>query len=359
MLQSCFRYFLLPILVVGLTYSEFSSPATAGKFNRKLSVGDQAPDWSGLVGTDDKKHSLEDYKKSSVLVIVFTCNHCPVARMYEDRFVAFSKQYKEKGVSFVAISCSLFPADRLGKMKQRAEDQKYPFDYVTDPGQQTGRDYGATATPHVFVLDKKRQIAYMGAFDDSMDPMKVERHYVHDAVEALLAKKKVEIFETLQFGCAIEYQKKLTGDVTLKVVGPREFKAVLAKQKGKVVVVDFWATWCLPCLKHFPKTVEWSRKYPEKELVVISLSMDDSDPESKAEALTFLKKQNATIINLMSSLGGEEKAMLAFEIAGGAIPHFKIYDRKGKVFKTFGGDPDNPFTHTDVEAALVKVLNRK
>ena len=152
---------------------------------------------------------------------------------------------------------------------------------------------------------------------------------------------------------------KKAGDITLKVVGPKEFKAVLAKQKGKVVVVDFWATWCLPCLKNFSRSVEWSRKYPKKELVVISLSMDDSDPESKKAALTFLKKQNATIINLISSLGGEEEAMQAFEIDGGAIPHFKIYDRKGKVFKTFGGDPDNPFTHREVEAALVKALNRK
>ncbi len=359
MLKIRFRNILFSIFVVCLTYSVFGSPATAGKFNRKLSVGDQAPDWSGLVGTDDRKHGLKDYKESSVLVIVFSCNHCPVAKMYEDRFVAFSKQYKKKGVSFVAISCSLFPADRLEKMKQRAEEKKYPIDYVTDPSQQTGRDYGATATPHVFVLDKKRRIAYMGAFDDSMNPKKVERHYVRDAVDALLANKKIEIFETLQFGCAIEYQKKKTGDITLKVVGPKEFKAVLAKQKGKVVVVDFWATWCLPCLKHFPKTLGWSRKYPKKELVVITFSMDDSDPESKEAALTFLKKQNATIINLMSSLGGEEKAMAAFEIDGGAIPHFKIYDRKGKIFKTFGGDPDNPFNHREIEAALVKALNRK
>ena len=359
MFKNHFRSILLPMFVVGLMFSAFGSPVTAGKFNRKLSVGDQAPDFSGLVGTDDKKHSMDDYKDSSVLVIVFTCNHCPVAKMYEDRFIAFSKQYKKKGVSFVAISCSLFPADRLEKMKRHADEKRYPFDYITDPSQQTGRDYGATVTPHVFVLDTKRRIAYLGAFDDSMNSKTVERHYVRDAVEALLAKKQIEIFETLQFGCAIEYRKKQTGDITLKVVGPREFKAVLAKQKGKVVVVDFWATWCLPCLKHFPKTVGWSRKYPKKELVVITFSMDDSDPESKEDALTFLKKQNATIINLMSNLGGEEEAMAAFEIDGGAIPHFKIYDRKGKVFKTFGGDPDNPFTDMEVEAALVKALNRK
>ena len=203
-----FRNILFSIFVVCLMYLVFGSLATAGKFNRELSVGDQAPDWSGLVGTDDKKHNLQDYKESSVLVVVFTCNHCPVAKMYEERFVAFSKQYKKQGVSFVAISCSLFSADRLEKMKHRAKEKKYSFDYVTDPGQQTGRDYGATATPHVFVLDKKRRIAYMGAFDDSKTPKKVERHYVRDAVEALLANKKIEIFETLQFGCAIEYQKK-------------------------------------------------------------------------------------------------------------------------------------------------------
>jgi len=157
----------------------------------------------------------------------------------------------------------------------------------------------------------------------------------------------------------VKKRERQSGNITLKVVTPKQYKAVLAKHKGKVIIVDFWATWCIPCLKNFPHTVEWSRKYSQKKLVVISFSMDDFEPESKEEVLKFLKKQNATIINLMSSLGGEEQAMEAFEIEGGAIPHFKIYDRKGKIVKTFGGDPDNPFTHKDVEAELVKVLNKK
>ena len=120
MVKTRFPYVVLLGLSVALLNGTLCSSACAGKFNRKLSVGDRAPGWSDLMGTDDRKHSLEDYKDSDVLVVVFTCNHCPVAKMYEDRFVKLTKEYKKKGVSFVGISCSLFPADRLEKMKKAA-----------------------------------------------------------------------------------------------------------------------------------------------------------------------------------------------------------------------------------------------
>jgi len=180
--------------------------ARAAKFNKVLDIGDRAPAWKALQGTDDKQHSLSDVEAAKVVVIVFTCNHCPVARMYEQRFIDFAKKYKGKGVEFVAISCSKLPADGFDEMKARAVEKKYKFPYLHDEDQTIGQMYGATRTPQVFVLDRNRKIAYMGGFDDEIIPDKVKHHYVRDAAEALLADKKPDVEESKPRGCPIGYE---------------------------------------------------------------------------------------------------------------------------------------------------------
>ncbi|HET6329036.1 MAG TPA: redoxin domain-containing protein [Planctomycetaceae bacterium] len=180
-------------------------PVDAGQFNGKVNIGSSAPEWKGLVGSDGKKHALEHYRAATVLVIAFTANSCPVSQMYEDRFNRFVKEEGPHGVAFIAISCSLLPSDSLGKIKDRVCDNHLTFDYLFDPSQQTGRDYGATVTPQMFVLDQKRKIAYMGKFDDNLETEKVRRKYVEDAVRALLAGQRPEPSETRATGCGIEY----------------------------------------------------------------------------------------------------------------------------------------------------------
>lgn len=171
----------------------------------KLEIGDAAPSWSGIIGIDDKEHSLADYAKAKLIVLVFTCNHCPVAKAYEDRLVALQNDYKAKGVQLVAVNVNNLPADRLEKMKERAKAKGFNFPYLYDPTQKIGRDYGATVTPHVFVLDKDRKIAYMGAIDDKQNPDSVKTHYLRDALDALLAGDKPPKTVTKQFGCSIKW----------------------------------------------------------------------------------------------------------------------------------------------------------
>ena len=178
----------------------------AAKFNRVLNIGKQAPIWKELLGVDNKKHSLNNLKKAKVVVVVFTCNHCPVAQSYEQRLIKLANEYSQKGVKLVTVSVSRFEADSLEAMKKRSAVRKYPFAYLQDPTQKMGKQYGALWTPSAFLLDGKRRIAYMGRIDDSMYPDRVKRRYLKDAIDALLAGRQVEITETKPVGCPIDYE---------------------------------------------------------------------------------------------------------------------------------------------------------
>ena len=171
-----------------------------------LAVGDPAPAFEGLVGIDDKSHSLKDYSSAKAVVVVFTCNHCPVAEAYEERLVALDKDYSGKGVQLVAINVSNLDEDKLPAMKQRAAAKGINFAYLYDPSQKVGRNYGATVTPHVFLLDGKKQLAYVGPVDDSQDQGKVSHQYLREAIEAVLAGKAPVTAQVKPFGCGIQYE---------------------------------------------------------------------------------------------------------------------------------------------------------
>jgi peroxiredoxin len=180
---------------------------TAGATTAKgLKVGDPAPEWKDLTGIDDEKHSLKDLAKAKAVIVVFTCNHCPVAQAYEDRLVALEKDYKDKGVELVAINVNNMDADKLPAMKERAQEKGFKFDYLYDPSQAIGRAFGATVTPHAFVLDGKSKVVYMGAIDDNQNPSEVKEHYVRDAVDAVLAGQEPKVATSKQFGCGIRYE---------------------------------------------------------------------------------------------------------------------------------------------------------
>ena len=190
----------------GIANLQTADAAGKAKFNKVLNIGDKAPDWTDFPGIDGKTHSLGEYRDAKAIVLVFTCNHCPVAKQYEERLMQFAKAH-EKRVQVVAISVSHNGADRLDKMKARAAEKRFPFPYLYDESQKSARAYGATVTPHFFVLDADRKIAYMGAFDDNIfEPEKVEKHYLVDAVEAVLAGNEPKVKESLQRGCAIDYE---------------------------------------------------------------------------------------------------------------------------------------------------------
>jgi peroxiredoxin len=171
-----------------------------------VAIGAPGPAFHDLEGVDGKTHSLSDYADAKLVAVVFTCNHCPVAQAYQDRLIQLTKDYQDQGVQVVAINVNNIEPDRLPKMKERAEGKGFNFPYLYDPSQQIARDYGATVTPHVFVLDGERNVAYMGAIDDSQNEDKVQQHYLRDALDALLAGQTPQTSTTQQFGCSIKYE---------------------------------------------------------------------------------------------------------------------------------------------------------
>jgi peroxiredoxin len=188
-----------------------STCAEPGKYNKVLGIGDKAPAWENLEGADGKKHSLADFKDKEVLVVVFTCNSCPVAAGYEDRIIAFVESHgkSDSKVGLVAINVNTNKEDALPAMKTRAEKKKFSFPYLYDPTQEIARKYGAMFTPEFFVLDKNRKVVYTGSMDDKAPPGEPKTAYLESAVMAALAGKPAETGETSPAsGCKIKFNSK-------------------------------------------------------------------------------------------------------------------------------------------------------
>jgi peroxiredoxin len=198
---------MLRMLIMSLLMLLPSAAALAGEHNDKLDIGDEAPAWKNLPGTDEKQHSLSDLADKKAVVVVFTCNSCPVAADYEDRINEFAKKHAGD-VAVVAINVSREDEDSLPEMQERAAAKGFSFPYLRDESQQIARDYGANATPEFFVLSPDRKIVYMGAMDDSAVAKEVKTSYLEPALRAALAGGKPEVAETYAHGCRIRYARE-------------------------------------------------------------------------------------------------------------------------------------------------------
>jgi peroxiredoxin len=173
-----------------------------------LRIGDKAINFK-LPGIDGRRHSLDDYRGKAVAVI-FSCNHCPYVRAWEDRMVKIQSDYTEKEVQLVAINANdaaKYPEDGFAEMKERAREKSFNFPYLRDESQEIARAYGAERTPEVFLFDKASTLRYHGAIDDNYDdPAAVKVQYLRDALDAMLERKDARIMETKPVGCTIKWK---------------------------------------------------------------------------------------------------------------------------------------------------------
>ncbi|MBP0611999.1 thioredoxin family protein [Chryseobacterium sp. cx-311] len=209
------KIFLLGILLLaaGFARSQSAVSFTTKSSKTGYAVGDEATDFR-LKNTDDKMVSLSDYKSAKGFIIIFTCNHCPYAKKYEERIVALDKMYKAKGYPVIAINpndATVQPEDGFEEMKQRAIEKGFTFPYLVDEGQKIYPQYGATKTPHVFLLNKEKGrniVKYIGAIDNNYeDASDVSEFYLQDAVNSLLQGEKIKTEKTVAIGCTIKVKK--------------------------------------------------------------------------------------------------------------------------------------------------------
>ena len=192
------------VALLALVVMSFSSLPAGYK------VGDKASDFK-LRSVDGKMYSMADYKDAKGFIVVFTCNHCPFAVKYEDRIVALAKKYKSLGYELIAINPNdpaAQPEDSFDLMKVRAKEKGFTFPYLFDEGQKVYPQYGATKTPHVFLLDKSLTVKYIGAIDDNVDDAAaVKERYLENAIAALEKNQEANPSMTKAIGCSIKVKK--------------------------------------------------------------------------------------------------------------------------------------------------------
>ncbi|MDG7008482.1 MAG: thioredoxin family protein [Nitrososphaerota archaeon] len=172
-----------------------------------LGLGAPAPDFN-LPGVDGKSHSLGSFKDKPVLVVIFSCNHCPYVKAYEDRMVSIQRDYAAKGVQFVAINSNddkAYPEDSFPEMVKRAREKGFNFPYLRDESQKVVEAYGGVCTPHVFAFDRNRKLRYRGRIDDSKEESKVATNDLRNALDDLVAGRAVQVPDTRPFGCSIKW----------------------------------------------------------------------------------------------------------------------------------------------------------
>jgi thiol-disulfide isomerase/thioredoxin len=316
-----------------------------------------------LPGIDGKIHKLSDYAASKVLVIVFTCNHCPTAQLYEPRIKKLAADYAGKGVALVAIqpnNPNAIRLDELGytdvsdslpEMKIRAAYRHFNFPYLYDGETQTvSRAYGPKATPHVFIFDQQRKLRYEGRVDNNQRESLVKTQDARNAIDALLAGKPVQETHTGVFGCSTKWiskeasraaeMKKIEAEpVVVDMASADDLKKLRSNVTGKVLLVNFWATWCGPCLHEFPDLETTYRMYRLRDfdLVMVAANM----PDEKAGVMKVLEREHASSRNLLFGSTDTYAMQAAFDPKWeSGVPYTILLAPDGKVLYREEGEVD-------------------
>jgi thiol-disulfide isomerase/thioredoxin len=345
-----------------LLFTLLCSAALADDVHPTLPLGSSAPDFS-LPGIDGKTHRLADYSGSKILVVVFTCNHCPTAQLYESRIKKLADDYRNKDVALVAIEPNNPDAIRLDElgytdvsdsfdeMKIRAEYRHFNFPYLYDGDTQAvSLAYGPKATPHVFIFDRERKLRYEGRIDNSQREALVKTQDARKALDAMLSGQPVAVPHTGVFGCSTKWKSKEASrleelkrieaePVRLELASADELKKLRANSTGKVLLVDFWATWCGPCVHEFPDLETTYRMYRGRgfDFVTVSANL----PDEKPGVIKMLNKQHASSRNLQFASEDTYAMQAAFDPKWEAgVPFTVLLSPEGKVLYQKQGEVD-------------------
>lgn len=324
-----------------------------------LATGAPMPAFN-LPGTDGRYYSSEEFGDREVLVVVFSCNHCPTAQAYEQRMKDIVRDYSARSVALVVISPNSPPAllleecgysdlgDTFAEMQIRARDAGYNFPYLYDgDNHAVSLQFGPVATPHAFVFDKERKLTYSGRLDASEKPGTANAEDLRQAIDAALEGRPLDEPVTKTFGCSVkwawknEWTTKVNADwagreVALEAVDVEGIRALLANDSGKLRLINLWATWCGPCVIEYPEFVAIHRMYQGRDFEFVSISADKLEQRDKA--LQFLKDKQSAVANYLYS-GADMYALIEAVDPDwdGALPYTVLVEPGGKrIFRKMG-----------------------
>ena len=376
------RAHFLSALGRGILFSiawSFAAVTLASEQPPTLTIGSPMPSFS-LPGIDGKTHTDREFAKSDILVIVFTCAHCPTAQAYQDRIKKLVTDYTPKGVKLIAINPNHPESVRLDELaysdlsdsfdelKERAKDKQLNYLWLDDgPKQVVSHEFGPVATPHVFIFDKARKLRFEGRIDDSERESLATKHETRDALDALLAGKEPPVTSTRVFGCSVKWADKVeeyakfkarwaAEPVTLEKADIATLRAIRANQdSGKLRFINVWATWCGPCVAEFDELVEHNLRFRIRQFEMVTISADS--PDDEATVRDFLTKKHASMKNYIIPAEKKDDYFDAIDPANvwkGELPYTIIVNEKGEVvYREHGA-----LSFLKMRRAIVPELNR-
>jgi thiol-disulfide isomerase/thioredoxin len=339
------------LMLGGLALTVWSAAETPAP----AAIGSPLPAFS-LPGVDGRTYTPDSFAEARLLCIIFTSNHCPTARRYEERIKQLTTDYGPRGVAVIAINPNHAEAVRLDElgytdlgdsfeeMQLRAEHAGFNFPYLDDgPTQEVSRRFGPIATPHVFIYDEARTLRFQGRIDDAELPRFIRRQDTRAALDALLAGGDPPAETTRVFGCSVKWKEQVEDynrrwaervrkePVTLEQADAEALRALRANaHSGKVRVVNVWATWCGPCVAEFPELVALNLTFRGRDFELVTVAAEY--PPAEAKVLKFLQGQHASMRNLI--FGGTDKYALMEALDpewSGALPHTFVVNEKGDI----------------------------
>jgi peroxiredoxin len=340
------------ILLGGWAAGVSNASGAAPQAVTPLEIGAAAPDFA-LPGVDGKTYRLADFAAAKVLVILFTCNHCPTAQAYEERILQLHADFKDRGVALVAISPNDPLAVRLDElgytdvndsledMKIRAKDRGFAFPYLYDGETQVAsRAFGVLATPHVFVFDANRRLCYQGRIDDA-DVGAVKSHDARNAIGALLAGQPVRVVTTRVFGCSTKWSDKRPSavesltkwnaeEVSVQTIDEAGVRKLVQNDSPNLRLINVWATWCVPCVEELPELVTINRMYRKRKFEMITISLDD--PKEREAVLKRLQEKHVSATNYIFRSDDRDALAEALDkLWPGPVPYTILVAPGGKI----------------------------
>jgi peroxiredoxin len=344
-------------------------------------VGQPAPDFT-LKDLNGKTHSLKDHR-GQIAVIVFVSTECPFSNAYIERLRAIASDYSKKNVTLLGVNAN--PAESLAQIREHAGKNKLDFTILKDEGSRVADAYGATRTPEVFVVDGSGVLRYRGRIDNAKEIARVQRSDLREALDEMIAGKPVSVAETKSFGCPIKMVRKnaaasggqqsgieelafiqasyspnlASAFVPQKkparkpaaakksaapaaapqvaLLKPEDFNKFKDAANGKVLVINFWATWCGPCIAEFPEFVALDRKYRAKGVKVVGISADEVT-DIKRKVIPFIRRQKVQFDIVVQDTDDPQQMIDAvYKEWAGELPATFVYDKQGNlVYKHLG-----------------------